>query len=382
MATTEEKIVATKQAISRWHKSPYCTGSCPLRLHLPTASDKELQLLADACEPATFGRNQADVLDESYRKARKMDNDKFFTKFTPDTYQLLERIGAQLLDGAVQQRGIRAEPYKLNVYGKDSFFKSHKDTPRGSNMFASLVVIFPTQHEGGALLLRHRGEEWSFDSATAVTRSNEPCFAYIAFYSDVEHEVSVVLSGYRITLTYNLYFKSEDALSALLDDPGFLPDGGVLGFGLQFMYPVDVAKWNLQHLVACLKGRDAMVKRVCEQLSLKPSLNAIYETDYGGEDVRVMTNEVFDLPRSEIEDLFSVLTDGAKGVPIYPSGDYVLKDLVEQEFFWEVAWISNLTTSTRCKTEYTAYGNEPYADHVYCDISLMVRVGGRKQNCS
>ncbi|KAF8895154.1 hypothetical protein BD779DRAFT_1668491 [Infundibulicybe gibba] len=132
MATTEGKLSATRQAIS--HKPPYCTGSCPLtvadglllyicgeetrRLDLPTASDEKLKLLADACDPATFGLNQTDVLDESYRKAGKMDNDKFFTKFTPETYQLMERISAQLLDGEDQQRSIRAEPYKLNVYGK------------------------------------------------------------------------------------------------------------------------------------------------------------------------------------------------------------------------------------------------------------------------
>ena len=52
--------------------------------------------------------------------------------------------------------------------GPGSFFKAHKDTPRGENMFGSLVVVFPTRHEGGALQLRHKGQEWTFDSA-AIT---------------------------------------------------------------------------------------------------------------------------------------------------------------------------------------------------------------------
>jgi len=30
--------------------------------------------------------------------------------------------------------------------------------------------------------------------------------SYAAFYGDVEHEVTEVKSGYRLTLTYNLYF--------------------------------------------------------------------------------------------------------------------------------------------------------------------------------
>lgn len=73
-------------------------------------------------------------------------------------------------------------------------------------MFGSLVVVFPTRHKGGALYLRHKGEEWTFDSAALASAQEDPSIAYIAFYSDVDHEVSVVNSGYRDTLTYNLYF--------------------------------------------------------------------------------------------------------------------------------------------------------------------------------
>ena len=35
-------------------------------------------------------------------------------------------------------------------------------------MFGTLVIIFPTPHKGGALLLRHRGQEWTFDSGEAL----------------------------------------------------------------------------------------------------------------------------------------------------------------------------------------------------------------------
>lgn len=103
---------------------------------------------------------------------------------------------------------------KLKTYiptGPGSFFKAHKDTPRSENMFGSLVVVFPTRHEGGALHLRHKAEEWTFDSAAITSAQETPSIAYIAFYSDVEHKVSMVTSGHRVTLTYNLYF--DDATS-------------------------------------------------------------------------------------------------------------------------------------------------------------------------
>jgi hypothetical protein len=41
--------------------------------------------LSDACQPATFGVNKEDVLDESYRKAGKMDVTDFATNFVVKT---------------------------------------------------------------------------------------------------------------------------------------------------------------------------------------------------------------------------------------------------------------------------------------------------------
>jgi hypothetical protein len=91
--------------------------------------------------------------------------------------------------------------------GKGTFFK-HVDIPRSEKMFGSLVVVFPTFHEGGALLLRHRGDGRIIDSGQALAgaANDRPSIGYMAFFSQVEHEVAPVTSGYRVTLTYNLYF--------------------------------------------------------------------------------------------------------------------------------------------------------------------------------
>ena len=71
-------------------------------------------------------------------------------------------------------------------------------------MFGSLVIFFPTAHEGGSLLIRKNGAEWAFDSSEVLGDNDEPRIGYVALYSDVEHEVAVVTSGYRVTITYNL----------------------------------------------------------------------------------------------------------------------------------------------------------------------------------
>ena len=92
-------------------------------------------------------------------------------------------------------------------------------------MFGSLVIVFPTPHEGGALHLRHRGHEWIFDSGQALTAKSQSSIGYVAFFSDIEHEVAPVTSGHRITLTYNLFFddggpvSANDAVSEHLSPP-------------------------------------------------------------------------------------------------------------------------------------------------------------------
>ncbi|TRM59924.1 hypothetical protein BD626DRAFT_408499 [Schizophyllum amplum] len=279
----------------------------PRCIDLANAADADLQHLSDACAPATFGLNNTDVYDEDYRKARKMDVDAFSCKFDPAHSGLLELIWPEFLsDGGDIKQKVVCELYKLNVYGQGSFFKAHKDTPRSDTMFGSLVVVFPTPHEGGALILRENEKEWTFDSAAEVLADGSPKLGYVVFFSDVEHEVTKVTSGYRVTLTYNLYFnaKSTDEPTTLLHQPhlpsgvskvgqelkimlqdflacpDFLPDGGFLGFGLRFLYPLDATK-PVSTISSSLKGCDAMLQAVCDELGLQHSLHAVYKTSAG-----------------------------------------------------------------------------------------------------
>jgi hypothetical protein len=48
-------------------------------VNFTNATPDELEQLAQACQPATFGRNDQAVMDETYRKAAKMDPDLFST---------------------------------------------------------------------------------------------------------------------------------------------------------------------------------------------------------------------------------------------------------------------------------------------------------------
>ncbi|KAI4520521.1 hypothetical protein GGG16DRAFT_63778 [Schizophyllum commune] len=350
-------------------------------IDLSNASKADLQALSEACQPASFGMNDTNVYDESYRKARKMDASDFAAKFDPEALGLLDSIWPDFLsDGGDTNQRVICELYKLNVYDQDSFFKAHKDTPRSDTMFGSLVVIFPTPHEGGALILRENGQEWTFDPAAEILADGSPKIGYVAFFSDVEHEVTRVTSGYRVTLTYNLYFNAKSSepvppqpssqesrvgkalkatLTTLLAREDFLPEGGYLGFGLRFAYAIDPKK-PASTIMPSLKGCDAMLKIVCEELGLSVSLKAIYESyaeyfsgfwpeeDYA--DKRVMVARDY---------FWSIVLRNAGAAPVIDDYDRA----VDTE---EVHWITKLSKDFNVvKAPFVAYGNEARMKYQY-----------------
>ena len=166
--------------------------------------------------------------------------------------------------------------------------------------------MFPTTYEGGTLHLPRKDNEWTFDSSTPSTT---PSIKYTAFYNAVEHELSPVTSGYRVSLTYNLCYDDtplptwplrgdgvteEEAnlrqtLSPLIENLDFLPDGGYLGFGLRYQYPIKTESSHLGSFVGALKGGDAVIKRVADELNMNAQLKLVYEEeeeeeeDWGGD---------------------------------------------------------------------------------------------------
>lgn len=63
--------------------------------------------------------------------------------------------------------------------------------------------------------MKHRGRTVDFTWAQADLNS----IHWAAFYGDCEHEVLEVTDGYRITLTYNLYYSSISLFASLVADP-------------------------------------------------------------------------------------------------------------------------------------------------------------------
>jgi len=384
---------------------------------------RDLDLLTAACDPATFGRGNEDVYDESYRKAVKMDASNFSVQLDLGSSGLMGTIEDQLLRGESQKMYIRPEPYKLNVYGnyrswclpsclvlyrciregKDSFFKAHKDTPRGTDMLGSLVVVYPTPHEGGELVLRHKGHEWKFDANGLTSSRPSPSLVYIAFYSDIEHEVLKVTSGHRATVTYNLYLVDpasrpgastvapdlkdasnlQVALRKLLESPEFLPDGGTLGFGLVHLYPVTFGM-KLQKMISYLKGEDADIYRACRELGLQPSLQMIYSDEESGPKYGIMLNEIIHEPCYDFQNAGETYGDALVrelgGVPVNKvegaelNRSYWVSEDGGEETGEFISWVSPFNERNRLQDVTLAYGNDFSVGYIYCSPCMIVRV--------
>jgi hypothetical protein len=65
---------------------------------------------------------QEPVLDETYRKAGKMDSECFASTLDPFHTDLIKIVRGYLLEGTKSTMGIKAELYKLNIYSKYSIF--------------------------------------------------------------------------------------------------------------------------------------------------------------------------------------------------------------------------------------------------------------------
>lgn len=230
----------------------------------------QARALAAVATPAPYGKGAETVLDPDVRRCRQIDAGK--VRITGRRWEqgfaaLLERVTEALgVEGPVA-----AELYKLLVYEEGGFFLDHRDTEKLPGMFATLVLALPTEFEGGALLVRHRGEEHRFD-----LRPEEPGeIGVAAFYADCVHAVEPVTRGHRVILTYSLLRRGRrKALPTAPDHREAVADIAALLGQWCDTPPADAASpLKLLHILehaytpaeigfATLKGPDAAVARV------------------------------------------------------------------------------------------------------------------------
>jgi hypothetical protein len=121
LASDDSRVSSASEPVTiRWDPLAPETPASQAKLVLPLTPKDQRPLinLVNDLEPASFGYKGKDVFDETYRKALKMDTDKFATTFNPYECGIIDGIAQALLPSTPQsehRRGVRAELYKLNV---------------------------------------------------------------------------------------------------------------------------------------------------------------------------------------------------------------------------------------------------------------------------
>ena len=200
--------------------------------------------------------------------------------FDPESAGILKKIQRELVPH--DPNPISAELYTVNVYTDGGHFAPHKDTPRGSDMFGTLVVCLPSQFANGKLVLSHRGVVQKFDWGHAIQSAKE------AEPTSLGRVLRRCGSSDRENLersTRNLDLSSaarrrqsavarcrwrgsgaarSRSMAALLADQSFLPEGGTLAYPCCHLYHQDARFQQKQspitrQSVTMLKGRDHLV---------------------------------------------------------------------------------------------------------------------------
>jgi len=170
-------------------------------IRLPVSTSRARTLIRHARQ-APFGFGEETLFDTRIRnvweiaKSRvQIDNRHWNQSLKPALEEI--RLALDLPDGK-----LGAKLDKLLIYEAGQFFVPHRDSERSDDMMATLVVVLPSEHTGGSLIVNHKDRRTRFSIRNAAAGK----LTLFSFYADCTHEVKPITDGYRIALSYNLNF--------------------------------------------------------------------------------------------------------------------------------------------------------------------------------
>ncbi|KAJ7089502.1 hypothetical protein C8R43DRAFT_833568, partial [Mycena crocata] len=265
-----------------------------------SASDAEN--LRSHAKQAPFGHGQNSVVDKAVRDTWEVAatavtfKNPAWTKFLNEVIvkEVVQALGVSCSPAVAP----RCELHKLLLYETGSHFSPHQDTEKETGMFATIIIVLPSDHSGGQVRVSHGTKKATFDAAA----SSPVDYFVLAWYTDVKHEVLPITAGFRLALSYKLIHTARNTL------PPSIPDSNTAVADLttvlrnwdQGLYDDDVSQvaYILDHEYstkslkrASLKGADAhliaVLVRICkkEALDLKFHLACVEHTVSGMADM-------------------------------------------------------------------------------------------------
>jgi hypothetical protein len=178
-----------------------------------TASDvtKPLDPVTDG-SPAGYGdlATGTTKFDPHVRKARVLSPGDVSVKLSAvDLDHITHQVEQHLFPHCVtDSKHVQLRLSKVNIYGPGDFFGKHVDTPR-QGVWGTVVVVaardmFGASSDGGLVLYSDVGSGSGAPQTTLREPVTRDAPVFMAFYSDVVHEVQPVSSGFRVSITYDV----------------------------------------------------------------------------------------------------------------------------------------------------------------------------------
>jgi hypothetical protein len=161
-------------------------------------------------EPAPFGHQGQTKLDPEVRSTLRVKSRGNTAITGLDVSAIAQRVDEAL---ATRHR-ISATLLDVLVYPTGGKFLRHKDTPRDGRQLGTLIIEIPVAHEGGALVLQDGDQHATID--WSGKRGVRGALRWVALFGDVDHTITEITSGTRVTLVYTLTLTDEPRT-----DPGY-----------------------------------------------------------------------------------------------------------------------------------------------------------------
>ena len=179
-------------------------------LKFPVTKTQAKALIKNA-DYAPFGHREKTMTDLSIRNVWEIKKNKI--KIDKRAWnKTLNPILDTLQDSLGFPPGkMKADLDKLLIYEKGQFFVPHQDSEKEDGMLGSLIVVLPSAHKGGTLIVSHHGEKKVYKTRDRDLKK----LKFLGLYSDCHHEIKKVTEGYRVALTYNITIAPTDSSKML-----------------------------------------------------------------------------------------------------------------------------------------------------------------------
>ncbi|TDZ35889.1 hypothetical protein C8035_v008348 [Colletotrichum spinosum] len=153
----------------------------------------DAELLKRTCGQGPCSKGDRTIGDKTWKLAFSQ-----FELVNPAWPDFLDNLACELVD-KLGIPGVSAEPRELVLCETGSCFQLDGEFEKERNAIATMVICLPSEHEGGDVHLVFGDDKRTF--STAESSAFE--MTTMAWFSDVQHEVAVLESGHRLTLTYD-----------------------------------------------------------------------------------------------------------------------------------------------------------------------------------